>query len=77
VRSTFGSRKEGDRFALVDLGTRENEELCDKWCGGPMGWSSDGKWLLTQMGTSIRAVEIASKRTADILQRPPYRLWQP
>ena len=67
----------GRSLRLVDLGTRENEEVCDKWCGGPMGWSSDGKWLLTQMGTSIRAVEIASKRHADILQRPPYRLSQP
>ena len=64
----------GRSLRLVDLGTRENEDSAIN--GGPMGWSSDGKWLLTQMGTSIRAVEIASKRTADILQRPPYRLWQ-
>ena len=63
---------------VVDVASQQNEEVCGvEWCGSPMGWTSDGKWILTQLGTSIRAVNISTKRGVDILTRAPYRLWQP
>ena len=75
--SSAGQPRGVRSLRILDLVTHKSEVICADWCGGPMDWSTNGEWLFTQVGTSIKAIHVPTKKPADILMRPPYRLWQP
>ena len=63
---------------VVTLSTHQNETLCTERCGTSTPiWNRDGSRVLITDGNAIRAFSLARHNFTDVVQRPPFKVWEP